>query len=166
MIQSSDIQISIEDPATADITALLTEHLRDMAKHSPPESVHALDIESLQRPNISFYAARLLPQSPEPQFAGELLGCAALKVLDDGQGELKSMRTCVAHLRKGVAVRLLDHIAGEARSRGMGSLSLETGTPDAFLPARKLYLRFGFKECAPFADYQSDPYSVCMRYLL
>ena len=141
MIQNTDIQINIEDPATADITELLTEHLKDMAEHSPPESVHALDIESLQRPNVSFFAARLLPQQHEPQSSGELLGCAALKVLEDGQGELKSMRTCVAHLRKGIAAQLLEHITFEARSRGMRSLSLETGTPDAFLPARQLYLR-------------------------
>jgi len=84
----------------------------------------------------------------------------------DGEGELKSMRTCTAHLRKGVAQLLLQHVVSEAKSRGMRSLSLETGTPEAFLPARELYLRFGFTECAPFANYRADPYSVCMRYLL
>jgi len=160
------VKIRREDPARADITRLLQEHLADMAQHSPPESVHALDVASLQRPEISFYAARTLTDLSTSDSHGELLGCAALKALANDQGELKSMRTHAAHLRKGVAAALLEHIVTTARSRGMQSLSLETGTPDAFLPARQLYLHFGFKECDPFGDYQEDPYSICMRYEL
>jgi len=162
----TDLQINLEDPATADIAGLLTEHLSDMAAHSPPESVHALDIKSLQAADISFYTARKLTQDTNAASAGELLGCAALKTLAGNEGELKSMRTAQAHLRKGVAVALLSYIVNEARTRGMYSISLETGTPEAFLPARQLYERFGFKECAPFADYQLDPYSICMSYKL
>ncbi len=150
--------IATENPAAEDISALLTEHLRDMAQHSPPESVHALDIKALQAANISFFTAR--EDSPA---TGELLGCAALKTLSAQAGELKSMRTVRAHLRRGVAATLLQHIINEARSRGMQSLSLETGTPEVFRPARELYTRFGFVACDPFADYKPDPYSLCMR---
>ena len=163
---TNDIQIEIEDPATPDITLLLSEHLVDMAKHSPPESVHALDLKALQHSTISFYTARSASENRQSDSPGELLGCAALKVLANSEGELKSMRTATAHLRKGIAAQLLKHVVSEARARGMRSLSLETGTPEAFLPARRLYQRFGFEECAPFADYEEDPYSVCMRYIL
>jgi len=131
-----------------------------MANQSPPESVHALDIKALQASNVSFFTARTTNVSGD----AELLGCAALKTLGRGAGELKSMRTARPHLRKGIAARLLQHVINEARSRGMHTISLETGTPDSFIPARKLYLRFGFEVCPPFGDYVEDPFSVCMRY--
>lgn len=155
--------ITTENPATSDITALLTEHLADMASHSPPESVHALDLPALQAANIQFFTARAAAATTTP---GELLGCAALKTLDDATGELKSMRTVRAHLRKGVAAQLLQHIIQLASSAGMHKLYLETGTPEAFRPARELYQRFGFSPCPPFGDYVEDPYSVCMQLTL
>ena len=165
------MQIRLEDPAQQDIAQLLREHLEDMATHSPPESVHALDLPALQADNISFYAARArAPEkdkdtrtSKHKEPGSDLMGCAALKTLTDGNGELKSMRTVRAHLRKGVAATLLTHIINEARARGMQRLSLETGTPEAFAPARELYERFGFEVCPPFGDYQLDPYSLCMQ---
>jgi putative acetyltransferase len=128
-----------------------------MFLHSPPESVHALDLEALRRPEITFWTAWQ---------AGELLGCGALKALDAAHGEIKSMRTAKRHLRKGVAAALMRHILREARERGYRRLSLETGSPDAFLPARAMYERFGFEECGPFGDYVEDPYSVFMTIAL
>jgi len=146
--------VQIETPQSADVVALLQEHLQDMAAHSPPESVHALDLAALQKPNIIFLTART--------DALELQGCAALKTLTPEHGELKSMRTASQHLRRGVAAELLKHIISMAKAQGLTRISLETGTPEAFLPARTLYLRFGFVVCPPFGDYTEDPYSVCM----
>ncbi len=146
--------IKIESPASPDIIELLQEHLQDMATHSPPESVHALDLAALQANNILFFSARTTQ--------GDLQGCAALKMLTPQQGELKSMRTVTAHLRQGIAADLLDHIMTVARQSGLEQLSLETGTPVAFSPARKLYERFGFTPCSPFANYSEDPYSLFM----
>lgn len=150
--------ITIDNPATADIAKLLHEHLQDMAAHSPPESAHALDLTALQAHNIAFFSARTN--------TGDLQGCAALKTLTPQHGELKSMRTVTAHLRQGIAAELLGHIIAAARQRGFERLSLETGTPAAFLPARRLYERFGFVPCAPFGDYVIDPYSLYMTLAL
>ena len=124
-----------------------------MALHSPPESVHALDLAALRKPDITFWCAW--------QDAA-LLGCGALKELDPFHGEIKSMRTASAHLRKGVATRLLAHILDEARRRSYRRLSLETGSMQAFTPARSLYTRLGFRPCGPFAAYVEDPHSVFM----
>jgi putative acetyltransferase len=147
------MEIRRDDLRGPEIARLLEEHLRDMHLHSPPESVHALDLERLRRPEITFWTA---------WGGGELMGCGALKELDAAHGEIKSMRTAGAHLRKGVAAALVRHILAEARKRGYRRLSLETGAPDAFMPARRLYERHGFSYCGPFADYVDDPYSVFM----
>ena len=124
-----------------------------MALHSPAESMHALDIEALRQPGITFWTA---------WENGELLGCGAIKELSPRHGEIKSMRTAAPHLRKGVARGLLNHILEEAKRRRYRRLSLETGSLEAFAPARRLYGGFGFKQCGPFADYVEDPYSVFM----
>ncbi|MBV8156862.1 MAG: GNAT family N-acetyltransferase [Dyella sp.] len=146
-------ELRIDDLRGPEIAALLQEHFDDMALHSPPESIHALDLEKLRRPEITFWT---LWQD------GELQGCGAIKQLDATHGEIKSMRTSNRHRRKGVAARMLQHILGEAKQRGYQRLSLETGSPAAFVPARELYARFGFRYCGPFADYVEDPYSVFM----
>ena len=124
-----------------------------MRRISPPESTHALPIEGLRKPEITFWTV---------WEDGELLGCGALKELDPQHGEIKSMRTATRHLKKGVAKTLLDYILGEAARRGYRRLSLETGSMEAFEPARQLYARAGFTYCAPFADYIKDPNSVFM----
>lgn len=147
------IEILPDDLRGADVAALLQEHLDDMHRHSPPESVHALDLDKLRRPQISFWVAR---------DGDALLGCGALKQLDARHGEIKSMRTANAHRGRGVGAAMLEHILGEARRRGYTRLSLETGTPAAFDPARRLYARHGFVECGPFGDYVPDPYSTFM----
>jgi putative acetyltransferase len=112
-----------------------------------------LNIDGLRQPEITFWSVW------EGQ---ELVGCGALKELDAGHAEIKSMRTAKAHLRKGVATILLQHIVKEAKQRGYRRLSLETGSMDYFEPARRLYFQFGFRSCAPFANYVEDPNSVFM----
>ncbi|HSH41386.1 MAG TPA: GNAT family N-acetyltransferase [Arenicellales bacterium] len=147
------ITISVEDPGAPEVTELLREHLREMSSLTPPESVHALDVDALRRADVTFWTARQ---------DGELLGCAALKELDGEHAEIKSMRTTGTHRRKGVARRLLETVLAEARRRGYRRVSLETGSQDAFEPARRLYAEYGFIDCAPFADYIDDPNSVYM----
>jgi putative acetyltransferase len=147
------MNIQRDDLTGPEIHQLLQQHLQGMALHSPPESIHALDIGALRQPGITFWTA---------WDNGELLGCGALKELDTQHAEIKSMRTAPAHLRKGVAGALLAHIIEEAKQRGYQRLSLETGSADAFEPARRLYAGFGFEFCEPFADYVPDPYSVFM----
>jgi putative acetyltransferase len=147
------MDIRRDDPQTPAITQLLGEHLATMALHSPPESCHALDVEGLTAPDVTFWAVWEGP---------ELLGCGALLELDRTHGEIKSMRTATPHLRKGVASQLLLQIIAEAKRRGYARLSLETGSMDAFVPARALYARFGFVVCEPYACYVPDPNSVFM----
>jgi len=145
------MQIRVDDLAGAEIRALLAEHLHDMHQLSPPESVHALDLAALLKPEITFWTVWA---------HGELLGCGALKELTPTHGEIKSMRTASGHRRKGVARTMLQHIMAEARRRSYARLSLETGSMSAFEPARSLYESFGFTYCSPFADYAEDPNSV------
>jgi putative acetyltransferase len=147
------MQIRRDDLSGPQVHALLAEHLRSMHELSPPESVHALDLDALRRPEITFWSA----------WAGdELLGCGALKELSPTHGEIKSMRTASEHRRKGVARAMLVHIIDEARRRSYARLSLETGSMPAFVPAQRLYANFGFTRCPPFADYAEDPNSVFM----
>ena len=143
----------IDDLNGKEIKALLREHLDDMFSHTPPESVHALDLKSLQASNITFWSGWK---------EGNLAGCGALKELDKSHGEIKSMRTSRSHLRQGVAAKLLNHILSEAKKRSYSRISLETGSMDVFIPAQKLYKKFGFKECAPFDGYKEDPNSMFM----
>jgi putative acetyltransferase len=145
------MQIEIDDLTRTQVHALLDEHLQAMYALSPPESVHALDLDKLRQPGIVFWSAW------EDQL---LLGCGALKELDARHGEIKSMRTPAALRRKGAGRAILAHIIAVARSRGYERLSLETGSVEAFHPAQRLYASFGFTPCGPFADYAQDPHSV------
>jgi putative acetyltransferase len=147
------MNIQRDDLTGPEIHQLLQQHLQGMALHSPPESIHALDIDALRQPGITFWTA---------WDHDELLGCGALKELDARHAEVKSMRTATRHLRKGVANAMLTHIIEQAKQRGYQRLSLETGSADAFEPAQHLYASFGFEFCEPFADYVLDPYSVFM----
>jgi putative acetyltransferase len=139
--------------ASPDVVRLLQEHLEEMLMISPAESVHALDTDGLQSPDMTFWSA---------WEAGEILGCGALKELDLETGEVKSMRTRDAHRRQGVAACILEHIVGEARRRGYALLYLETGSMAEFSPARSLYERNGFEYCGPFGQYRDDSHSVFM----
>jgi putative acetyltransferase len=147
------MDIRVDDLTSPEIVRLLHEHLQSMTLHSPPESIHALDLEALRNPDITFWTVWQ---------DAELMGCGAIRELDSRHGEIKSMRTVSSHLRKGVAARLMHHILEEAKRRSYERLSLETGSMDAFAPARSLYAGFGFKPCGPFASYVEDPYSVFM----
>ena len=155
------MNIEIDDLTRPQVHALLNEHLQSMRKLSPPESVHALDLEKLRSPEITFWSAWEGPL---------LLGCGALKELhaqhghlqSERHGEIKSMRTPSALRRQGAGRAILAHIIEVARSRSCARLSLETGSMQAFKPAQTLYQSFGFTFCGPLGDYVEDPNSVFM----
>ncbi len=150
-------RIVLDDLQGEPIRLLLEEHLRDMRAWSPPCSVHALDLDRLRRPEISFWTV---------WESGDLLGCGALKDLGEGEAEIKSMRTANKHRGKGVGAEMLAHILSTAKQRGIKRLNLETGTQTQFAPARALYARHGFTACGPFADYKLDTYSCFMAITL
>jgi putative acetyltransferase len=152
-MKTAAFEIKIDDLRGPEITELLAEHLRCMAEITPVESMHALDLEKLRKPGITFWSV---------WDGNALAGCGALKELDSTHGEIKSMRTAATHLRKGVGRAMLQHIFNEAKRRGYRQLSLETGVIDYFHPAHALYRSFGFNTCGPFADYREDPNSVFM----
>lgn len=147
------MRIIIDDLGGPEIAALLEAHLVAMRSFSPPGSVHALDLDRLRQPDITFWTA---------WDDHNLMGCCALKQLDPHHGEIKSMRTADAYTRRGVGAALLETIIAEAHVRGYARLSLETGRTDPFHPAHRLYARYGFVPCPPFADYVLDDFSMCM----
>ena len=147
------MKIREDDLTGKEIADLLREHLENMHEITPPESVHALDLEALRSPDITFWTA---------WEGNELLGCGALKELDSKSGEVKSMRTAKAHRRMGVASKILEHIIKEAERRGYDCLNLETGAMPEFAPAQALYTRYRFEYRGPFAEYIDDPNSVFM----
>jgi putative acetyltransferase len=145
------VRIVVDDLTGPQIARFLEEHVAEMRSISPPESKHALDLEGLRAPDVTFWSVL---------DGGTVVGCGALKRLDASHAEVKSMRTAVARKRSGIASLMLGHIIAEARRMGFARLSLETGSADFFAPARKLYEKFGFTYCEPFADYRPDPLSV------
>ncbi|WP_454191494.1 GNAT family N-acetyltransferase [Paenibacillus sp. Marseille-Q7038] len=147
------MNIRIDDLTGPEIITLIEDHYKEMLSQSPEDSMHALDLDRLKKPEITFWTA---------WEGDELLGCGAMKELDPTHGEIKSMRTAPLHTRKGVAKRILEHMVEEAQRRGYHKVSLETGTLDSFKPAIGLYTKLGFEYCEPFADYVEDPYSVFM----
>ena len=148
----------IEDDLTGpEITALLTYHLEQMHLNSPPGSVFAFDVDRLRADDVTFWSAWV---------GRDLLGCGAMKALDDRSGEIKSMRTAPGHLRKGVAAALLDHIIDVAVARGYARLSLETGSGPAFDPALALYRRRGFADGPAFGDYSKSEFNQFLHMTL
>jgi putative acetyltransferase len=147
------VRIVVDDLSGPAIAEFLAEHVRQMRSITPLESKYALDLDGLRRPEITFWS--VLDD-------GVLVGCGAIKRLDAEHAELKSMRTAPRRQRSGIASLLLEHILAEARRMGFARLSLETGTDGFFLPARKLYEKFGFDYCEPFADYRSSPHNTFM----
>ncbi|AYF78257.1 GNAT family N-acetyltransferase [Nocardia yunnanensis] len=135
------------------VLALLAEHVTEMQANSPEDSMHALDVEALRKPELAFFSA----------WEGErLAGCGAIKELDPTHGEIKSMRTTAAFRGHGVGSLMLRHLLEVARGRGYERVCLETGASEFYLPAVRLYERYGFTPCGPFADYAEDPHSVFM----
>lgn len=148
-----EIRIVDDDLSGPEIQALLTAHLDFTAGESPPESQHALDLDSLRVSTISFWTA----------WDGDnILGCCALSELNPHHGEIKSMHTAHHHRGKGIAAQLLKHAISVAQTRSYERLSLETGSMASFAPARALYARHGFALCGPFSDYREGPYSNFM----
>jgi len=141
----------MDDPTADDVRQLLQRHLEFAHAHSPPEDVHALDVDGLLDPAVTFFSFRL---------DGELLGIGALQRLDVGHAELKSMHTAHAARRRGIGRAMVDHLVGVARHRGFRRVSLETGSMSAFAPARSLYAAAGFGPCGPFGDYRASPNST------
>jgi putative acetyltransferase len=147
------VHIERDDLTRPEVHRLLADHLADMHATSPAESVHALDLTGLRRPDVTMWTL---------WDDGALLGCAALRELSPDAGEIKSMRTVAEARGRGLGRLLLEHVIAEAQGRGYRRLSLETGAEDFFAPARRLYARHRFTECPPFGDYTLDPHSVYM----
>ncbi len=147
------MHIRIDDLRGPEVAALLEAHLALMRSLSPPESVHALDLDRLRVPAVTFWTV---------WDGAELMGCGAIKEIEPAHGEIKSMHTAARFRGRGVAAHLLKHILATARSRSYQRLSLETGSQDGFAPARALYAARGFVECGPFEGYQPDPNSTFM----
>ena len=141
----------------ADVQALVQEHINEMLSNTPIESVHTLPLDSLRKPEVTFWSV---------WHQGELSGCGALMELDSTHGEIKSMRTKAKFLRMGVGHAILSRIISEANLRGCTRISLETGSTEAFKPALTLYEQNGFEVCGPFGDYKNDPNSIFMTKIL
>jgi len=148
-----DLTIAVDDPRTPDVQALLERHLRFAHEVTPAGHVHALGVAGLVEPSVTFFTARR---------ESALLGVGALRELDPTHGEVKSMHTAVQARGPGGGRAVLAHLIATARGRGYERVSLETGTYDAFAPARALYVTSGFVVCPPFGDYTGNPHSVCM----
>lgn len=148
------IAVRRDDLTSPEVHALIAEHLAGMHGHTPPGQVHALAVDGLRSPDITFFTAWL---------DGQLCGCGALRELDPTSGEVKSMRTRAAFLRRGVGQAVLDAILGTARQRGYRQLLLETGTGPGFAAAHALYLRAGFDWCGAFGSYAATDFNVFMR---
>jgi putative acetyltransferase len=145
--------VELDDPRNDDVRALLERHLAFCRATSPPEDVHALDLDGLTGHDVSFFSLRT---------DGQVLGVGALKVLDDEHVEIKSMHTAEEARGRGIARALLAHLLDVAEERGARRVSLETGTMDEFAPARALYASAGFEPTGPFADYWESPNSTFM----
>jgi putative acetyltransferase len=151
---SADLTVvGIEDPRNDDVWMILRTHLAFAREVTPPAHVHALESEQLLEPDVTLFGARR---------DGVLLGVCALKDLGGSRGELKSMHTAEAARGRGVGRAIVEHVLAVAVDRGYRDVSLETGTMDAFAPARCLYTSMGFVPCPPFGDYTENPYSTCM----
>lgn len=146
-------EITIDDPRSSDVRGLLEHHLAFARSHSPPEDAHALDIDGLLDPSVAFFSLRI---------DGELLAVGALKKLDEDHAEVKSMHTAEAARGWGIGRAMLDHLLCVARDRGFSRVSLETGSMDAFGPARSLYASAGFRPCEPFGEYLPSRNSTYM----
>ena len=145
--------IDVDDPRRDDVRALLERHLAFARAVTPPEDVHALELDGLLDPSVTFFSLR---------DDGRLLGVGAIKQLDPDHAELKSMHTAEEARRRGVGRAIVDHLLAVAAERGVSRVSLETGAMDAFAPARSLYASVGFVPCGPFGDYAASPNSAYM----
>jgi putative acetyltransferase len=146
-------EIAVEDPRAEDIRALLRVHLEWARAQTPPEDAHALDLDGVLDPAVTFFALRR---------DGNLLAIGALKRLDDTHLELKSMHTVESARGTGLGRAMLERLLTVASQRGATRVSLETGAQPVFEPARSLYASAGFVECEPFAEYVPSRNSTFM----
>jgi putative acetyltransferase len=156
-VSSGDVVFAVEDPRAADVRRLLESHLAFSRSVTRPGHVHALDVEALMDPAVTLYGARR---------SGELLGVGALKRLDDIHAEIKSMHVSEAARGQRIGREMLEHLLAVAVARKYRRASQETGTMEAFAPARVLYESVGFEPCEPFGEYTNNPYSTCMTIVL
>ena len=133
-----------------EVNNLLKKHFIELRSVSPAGSTHVLDINGLKDPSIKFWS---LWEN------NELVGCGALKFLEKKHGEFKSIRVADKFRKTGVGKKIIDHLIEEAKKLEVSKLSIETGAGNFFIPARKLFSKFGFKKCSPFAHYKNDPNS-------
>lgn len=147
------MEIRVDDLSGPGIAHLLQTHLDSCLSVTPVGSAHALDINSLRASDVTFWTVWQ---------EDILMACGALKEIAPDHGEIKSMHTYQKYRGKGIASRLVHHIIAEAKNRHYKRLSLETGSFEAFAPARAAYEKLGFDECPPFAAYKLDPNSVFM----
>jgi len=150
-------EIAIDDPRVDEVGQLLERHLAFCNEHSPPEDVHALDVQGLLDPAVTFFSFRRY---------GELLGVGALKRLDPHHAEVKSMHTAEAARGQGIGRAMVEYLIAAARDRGFVRVSLETGTMSAFAAARSLYARVGFVPCRPFGEYRESSNSTFMTLII
>jgi len=153
----ADVHIIEDDLSGAAIRALVASHIAAMQAHSPADKVHALPVDALLAPGVTFYSAWI---------GDQVAGMGAIRDLGDGNGEIKSMRVAPAFLHQGVGEAMLRHLLGVARTRGYAALYLETGKTAPFAPAIALYRKYGFEPCPAFADYVVDGFSQCMSLTL
>lgn len=146
-----------ENPLTEDLALLFQRHTADMHADTPPESIHMLPRTALVDPAIAFFVLRE---------AGRPVAMGAVKVIEPGHGEIKSMHVLAEERGRGLSAEMLRALIAHARTQGLTRLSLETGSQAMFLPARRLYEKAGFRECPPFVGYVLDPMSVFMTLLL
>lgn len=142
-----------DDPRSSDVRALLELHLRFAHEHSPPEDVHALDVDGLLDPAVTLFSVRN---------DGDLVAVGAIRQLDPDHVEVKAMHTVESARGQGAGRAMLDHLLAVAVERGAVRVSLETGSMEAFAAARALYARAGFVPCDPFGDYEPSPNSTFM----
>jgi putative acetyltransferase len=152
-VSAARLVIARDDPRRDDVRALLALHLAFADEHSAPEGVHALDVDGLLDPDLTFFSGRV---------DAALVVVGALRRLGADHAEIKSMHTRGAARGRGYGRAMLEHLLGVARSEGLRRVSLETGTMAAFDAARHLYTSAGFTQCPSFADYPTSRKSTCM----
>jgi putative acetyltransferase len=152
-----EVEITIDDPQRPEVRRLVERHLSFSYDVTPPGHVHALPLEGLVDPNVTFFAARS---------GADVVAIGALKHVDDAHAELKSMHTSEAVRGQGVGAAMVAHLLAFAADAGYRRVSLETGAGQAFAPAHRLYERFGFERCEPFGDYTANEHSVCLTLVL
>ena len=156
-LTTMQIDISVEESLTDELALILQAHWEFCTSSTPIEHVYALDASKLFSPNITVYGARV---------DGKLLGLGALRKLEEGHAELKSMHTVAESRGLGVGRAIVAHIERFAKNEGISRISLETGATEPFKPARELYSSLGYQKCEAFGEYVLTEDNTCMSKLI